>query len=109
MATQLFTVPILTSPTTGDPPHGVFLCTSPAKDVYLLTFTALPDNRLLTSFCQAFILALDVLEFSYPPGVVITTSGIPKFYSNGLDLEHAMGTKGFFSNSLYALWKRLLT
>ena len=41
--------------------------------------------------------------------MVITTSGIPKFYSNGLDLEHASFTPGFFPESLYALWRRMLT
>ena len=108
MTTALFTIPII-STTSNDPPTGSFTCTSPSAGVYLLTFTSPPDNRFRTSFCQAFLLALDILEFSYPHGVVITTSGIPKFYSNGLDLEHAISTKGFFSDSLYALWKRLVT
>ncbi|KAF4624665.1 hypothetical protein G7Y89_g13504 [Cudoniella acicularis] len=109
MATQtLFELPILSSPkaTTSS---GTVICTTLTPGAYLLTFTAPPDNRLLTSFCQAIILALDILEFSYPPGVVITTSGIPKFYSNGLDLEHASSTPGFFSSSLFALFRRLLT
>ena len=60
-------------------------------------------------FCQAILLALDIIESRYPPGVVITTSGISKFYSNGLDLDHASFTPGFFPSSLYALWHRLLT
>ena len=63
----------------------------------------------MQAFCQSIILALDVLETRYPPGVVITTSGIEKFYSNGLDLEHASFTPGFFPDSLYGLWRRLLT
>ncbi|TVY73156.1 Peroxisomal enoyl-CoA delta isomerase, partial [Lachnellula suecica] len=63
----------------------------------------------LTSFCQSIILALDILEAEYPPGVLITTSGIQKFYSNGLDLEHASNTKGFFHDSMFGLFKRLLT
>jgi len=107
MTTALFTLPIISSE--GDPSTGSFTCTSPSAEVYVLTFTSPPDNRFRTSFCQTFLLALDILEFSYPPGVVITTSGIPKFYSNGLDLEHAMATEGYFHNSLYALWKRLVT
>ena len=41
--------------------------------------------------------------------MVITTSGIEKFYSNGLDLEHASFTPHFFPDNLYALWRRLLT
>jgi hypothetical protein len=88
---------------------GTVACTSPSSKVYLLTFTSPPDNRLLTPFCQTILLALDILEFSYPHGVVVTTSGIQKFYSNGLDLEHSTSTPGFFSNTLFALFKRLLT
>ncbi|KAK5174212.1 uncharacterized protein LTR77_001292 [Saxophila tyrrhenica] len=91
---------------------GSVVVTQPAKKVYLLTFTSGEDNRLTTAFCQALIKALDILQFSpqtYPPGVVVTTSGIAKFYSNGLDLEHAGGTPGFWKESLYALWLRLIT
>lgn len=109
MATQaLFTVPILANPSSKDGHAGTVICTTSAPGVYLLTFTSPPDNRLLTPFCQALMLALDILEFSYPHGVVITTSGIQKFYSNGLDLEHASNTEGFFPNSLFALFKRLI-
>ncbi|PNS20281.1 Enoyl-CoA delta isomerase 1, peroxisomal [Sphaceloma murrayae] len=96
----LFKVPIATG--------GQVEVTSPAAKVYLLTFSAPPDNRLKSDFCQALILALDIIEFKYPHGVVITTSGIQKFYSNGLDLVHANYTPGFFTESLYALWRRLL-
>jgi enoyl-CoA hydratase/carnithine racemase len=98
----LFTVPIGAS--------GSIVCTEPAPAVYLLTFTSPPDNRLTTTFIQALLDALDLVEFGgYTPGVVITTSGIPKFYSNGLDLDHAMSTEGFFTDSLYKLFGRLLT
>ncbi|KAI6714937.1 hypothetical protein JHW43_002591 [Diplocarpon mali] len=109
MASQsLFTIPIInTASDKGSSGNVVCSCTSPG--VYILTFTAPPDNRLLTSFCEALKLALDILEFSYPHGVVITTSGIQKFYSNGLDLEHASNTEGFFANSMFGLFKRLLT
>lgn len=109
MATQtLFTVPVLVSPDT-DAGRGSIICTSTISNVYVLTFTAPPDNRLLSSFCQAFLLALDIIEFSYPSGVVVTTSGIPKFYSNGLDLDHAAKTKGFWTESLFKLYARFLT
>lgn len=106
--TTLFTLPILASPN-SDVGAGTIVCTSPSPQIYLLTFTAHPDNRLKTNFCQSLLLALDILEFSYPSGVVITTSSIPKFYSNGLDLTHAQSTKGFFPDSLYKLFKRFLT
>lgn len=108
MATTLFELPILSSP--SSPPIGTIFCTTTAASptTYLLTFTAPPDNRLVTGFCQAFLLALDIIEFSYPPGVLVTTSGIPKFYSNGLDLDHVKATEGFWSNSLVPVFKRLL-
>lgn len=98
---SLFSVPIATG--------GSFECTSPAEKVYLLTFISPPDNRLTTAFLEAFSLALDIIEERYPKGVVVTTSGIPKFYSNGLDLQHATETEGFWDNILHPLWRRLLT
>ena len=97
----LFTVPIA--------PKGIIICTQPLSRVYLLTFESAPDNRLTPAFCQSLLLALDILDHRFPKGVVITTSGITKFYSNGLDLESAVKTKGFFADSLYPLWRRLLT
>lgn len=98
---QLFELPIGSS--------GRVIATSPAEKVYLLTFEYGADNRLTSEFCQALLLALDILEARHAAGVVITTSGVGKFYSNGLDLEHANTTPGFFGKSLYALWKRLMT
>jgi enoyl-CoA hydratase/carnithine racemase len=121
MASQLFTIPVasltlskdVTGPVAGagigDAGLRTIICTSPCPLVYLLTFTSPPDNRLTTPFCQALILALDILEHSYPPGVVVTTSGIQKFYSNGLELEHAFSTPGFFPDSLFKLFRRFLT
>ncbi|TVY51293.1 Enoyl-CoA delta isomerase 1,peroxisomal [Lachnellula cervina] len=109
MATKtLFELPILSSPTATSA-SGTVIVTTSTPGIYLLTFTSPPDNRLLTPFCQTLLLALDIIEHEYPPGVLITTSGIQKFYSNGLDLEHASSTKGFFHNSLFALFRRLLT
>ncbi|UKZ81836.1 hypothetical protein TrVFT333_009612 [Trichoderma virens FT-333] len=82
---------------------------TPQPAVYLLTFLSPPDNRLTTAVCKALLTALDLLEFGgHAPGVVITTSGIPKFYSNGLDLQHAVDTPGFWA-LFYSVWNRLLT
>ncbi|KAK2742879.1 hypothetical protein FQN55_007663 [Onygenales sp. PD_40] len=100
MASPLFTV---------QRPEGSVTCTQPQKAVYLLTFNFAPDNRMTADFCQAMILALDIVQFKYPPGVVVTTSAIQKFYSNGLNLEQAIATKGFFENNFFALFKKLLT
>ena len=104
-STVLFTIPI---PACDPHPAGSVVATEPSSQVYLLTFSCAPDNRLTTAMCQALLKALDMIEFGFPPGVVVTTSGIAKFYSNGLDLEHAQNAEGFWVDSLYALWRRLL-
>lgn len=104
---ELFTVPI---PAFGSHPGGSIVCTEAAKTVYLLTMTSPADNRLTTEFCQALLDALDAIEFGgYAPGVVVTTSGMAKFYSNGLDLEHALSTPTFLPQVLYRLFGRLIT
>ncbi|PYH93917.1 enoyl-CoA hydratase/isomerase family protein [Aspergillus ellipticus CBS 707.79] len=106
-AAPLFTIPI---PSTS----GSITCTNPSppdnpQPIYLLTFTSPPDNRLTPSFIDAFLLALDIIEHRYPKGVLITTSGIPKFYSNGLDLRLAQSTPNFVENWLWKLFRRFLT
>ncbi|KAL3497120.1 ClpP/crotonase [Aspergillus germanicus] len=112
----LFTLPI---PSTG----GTITCTTPATNtpslqdspqtdvtkIYILTFTSPPDNRLTPSFISTFLLALDILEHRYPRGVVVSTSGIGKFYSNGLDLEVVAQTEGFLEKWLWVLFRRLIT
>ncbi|KAL4874050.1 hypothetical protein BDV12DRAFT_181919 [Aspergillus spectabilis] len=114
--TILFTLPI---PSTG----GNITCTNPpplpsipsskkeldTKKIYILTFTSPPDNRLTPTFIATFLLALDILEHRFPKGVVITTSGIPKFFSNGLDLALAQDTDGFLEKDLWVLFRRLIT
>ncbi|CAG8048389.1 unnamed protein product [Penicillium salamii] len=104
---SLFTVPITS---TG----GSIICTNPSaaeehKNIYVLTFTSPKDNRLTPVFIDALLLALDIIEHRYPKGVVVTTSGIAKFYSNGLDLELAGSTEGFLENWLWKLFRRFLT
>lgn len=98
----------LTIPPLDSYPGGTLVCTEPSPRVYLLTLTCLPDNRLTTPVLEAFLNALDIIEFGYPHGVVATTSGITKFYSNGLDLDHAVSTEGFWP-LLYSVWARFLT
>ncbi|KAK8018451.1 carnitinyl-CoA dehydratase [Apiospora marii] len=91
---------------------GTITCTEPAPQVYLLTLDAPPDNRLTPPFCAALLECLDRVEFgglSSGSGVLVTTSAMPKFYSNGLDLQLAMSTPGFTENSLYPLFRRFLT
>ncbi|KKA28726.1 hypothetical protein TD95_004821 [Thielaviopsis punctulata] len=105
---QLFTVKI---PAVAGYPGGGLLVTEPAPAVYLLTISYAPDNRLVAPVCSALLEALDILEARYPIGVVITTSGIPKFYSNGLDLKHTVefDRREFLAKHLFRLWLRLLS
>lgn len=104
---SLFTVPIAT---TG----GKIVCTNPSsaeedKTIYVLTFESGKDNRLIPAFIDALLLALDIIEHRFTPGVLVTTSGITKFYSNGLDLEVVMATEGFQTRWLWKLFRRFLT
>ena len=104
---QLFTIPIAPS---GAHPGGSIECRVAAPQVYVLTWSSPPDNRLTSGFCAALREALDALEFGpWPAGVLVTTSAVPRFYSNGLDLETAIATPGFFERELYPLWRRFLT
>ncbi|KAL9621571.1 MAG: hypothetical protein Q9160_003963 [Pyrenula sp. 1 TL-2023] len=91
-------------------PAVTFTITTPSPKVYLLAFSSPPDNRLTPTFLSTFHLALDILASQHPHGVLITTSSLPKFYSNGLDLAAAQADMhGFLSENLYPLWRRLLT
>ena len=105
----LFSVPIARDANNPTAPPGGIICTQPAPNVYLLSFSSPPDNRLTRPFNTALLLSLDILEHRFPAGVVITTSTIPKFYSNGLDYDNAIKDPTFFSTSLFPLWHRLLT
>ncbi|OJJ46192.1 hypothetical protein ASPZODRAFT_97856 [Penicilliopsis zonata CBS 506.65] len=105
--TTLFNIPVAS---TG----GSIGCSNPSSDdkdktIYLLTFHSPKDNRLTPTFIDALLLALDVIEHKFPKGVVVTTSDIPKFYSNGLDLELALSTENFLEKWLWKLFRRFLT
>ena len=71
------------------------------------------ENRIDTTFCQTMFTILDEIEafceeMDGTPAALITTSE-GKFYSNGLDLEHALSTPGFFEDYYLALMERFLT
>ena len=91
------------------PSGGNIACHEPCAKVYLVTFHLPPDNRLTAPFIKALTLALDIIEHRFAKGVVVTTSGVPKFYSNGLDYESVMQSPNFLAEVLYPFWKRLLT
>lgn len=108
-AQALFSLPVSGAAAgAASQPAGEFICTQPAPQVYLLSFASPPDNRLTPAFNATFLLALDAIEERLPKGVVITTSSITKFYSNGLDYENAVKDPTFFSGSLFPLWRKLI-
>ena len=55
-STVLFTIPI---PACDPHPAGSVVATEPSSQVYLLTFSCAPDNRLTTAMCQALLKALE--------------------------------------------------
>ncbi|KZF22816.1 putative carnitinyl-CoA dehydratase [Xylona heveae TC161] len=98
------------SPTAGTQKGWNITVTQPSPKIYFINFGCPPDNRLSVSFCNALLLALDILEFKHPRGVIVTTSAIPKFYSNGLEIRQALSMKGgAYWEVLYSVWRRLLT
>ncbi|RHZ71426.1 hypothetical protein Glove_258g38 [Diversispora epigaea] len=71
------------------------------------------ENRFTTTFVNALFLALDNIEQireaeDGEPAALITI-GEGKFFSNGLDLEHALSTPGFFDDYYLKLLVRILT
>jgi hypothetical protein len=97
----LFTLPI----TTG----GEITLTLPAPNIYLLTFTSPPDNRVTIPYLEAFSLALEVVEHRCPSGsVLITTSGVDKFYSNGFDIADLQTGGTQFMKKVFELIWRIL-
>jgi len=98
---KLFSVPVSTG--------GSFECTSPSENIYLLSFSSAPDNRVTIPFLNSFLLSLNIIEHKYPKGVLIATSGITKFYSNGFNLDEMLATPRFWEDGLNPLLRRLLT
>jgi len=64
------------------------------ESIYFLTMDA-GENRWNTTFVREFSKALDEVEKDDGPGVLITTSSDPKFFSNGLDLDWIQSPSDF--------------
>ena len=82
------------------------------EPVYVIHMANGDDNRLTSGLCQAVLTALDKVEQACPigsEGAVVVTGANPKFFSNGLDLDHAFSTPGFWADSFYALLRRVLS
>lgn len=72
---------------------------------------AAPENRFSPDWLEAVGALLDEVEGSSGPAGLVTVGG-PKFYSNGLDVEHVMtpGTDmGAYLAHVHALYARILT
>lgn len=77
---------------------------------YLLEYNSPPDNRYTKRFLSAYLDALDYLRINGEAKILITTSRIPKFFSNGLDFEAAIAdADDFFPNYYYKLMHTMLT
>ncbi|CAG8623604.1 12692_t:CDS:2 [Ambispora gerdemannii] len=80
-------------------------------EIFILTMKD-GENRFTVTFIEALFAALDEVERirgdSTEPAALVTT-GEGKFYSNGLDLEHALSTPNFFENYYLKFLVRLLT
>jgi len=83
--------------------------------VFILTMDA-GENRWNTNFVRAFDARLDEALASDGPAALVTASGDPKFFSNGLDLDWRRGEgdgdggdKSVFGDEFFALMARLIT
>ncbi|VVT48735.1 uncharacterized protein SAPINGB_P001925 [Magnusiomyces paraingens] len=86
----------------------VYVSVSADDSYYLLEYNSPPDNRYTQDFVIAYLDALDYIRTKGTPRILVTTSRIPKFFSNGLDFEAAISTKGFFPNYYYRLMRTIL-
>lgn len=74
------------------------------------------ENKWNTTFTRAFDAALDEVEATEGPAVLVTASADQKFFSNGLDLEwmtsrgdHPGGDRKVFGHEAMSLFGRIIT
>lgn len=74
------------------------------------------ENRWNTTFTRAFDAALDEVEATEGPAVLVTTSANERFFSNGLDLawitgkgDHPGGDRRVFAAEAMGLFARMIT
>ncbi len=84
-------------------------------EVFVLTMVD-GENRWNTSFTRAMDAALDAIDATDGPAALVTTSGDPKFFSNGLDLDwvssqgdHRGGDRAAFGGEFMAFMARVIT
>ncbi|KAG9006981.1 hypothetical protein FRB95_009954 [Tulasnella sp. JGI-2019a] len=85
---------------------------APNDQIYTISFNCPPDNRVTPGLVGTLLKVLDVVEEIAPKtAVLVTTSAIGKFYSNGLNLDKVMqhACPEFQSDYWNPLTVRLLT
>lgn len=85
----------------------IHISVSSDSTYYLLEYNSPPDNRYTIKFLSAYLSALNFLR-TQSPKVLVTTSRLPKFFSNGLDFEAAISTPGFFDEYYYKTMQSVL-
>ncbi|KAL0253119.1 hypothetical protein SLS55_010570 [Diplodia seriata] len=81
------------------------------SNVFILTLSRPPENRLNASFAQEIIRALRAIESAIPPdasGAIITRGADAKFWSTGLDLEEVKRNPTANNDGFYPLLATLL-
>lgn len=105
--------PIPTSSESDHTSAKITLDRLPSNDqIYVLTSSNPPDNRLTPSLITTFISVLDVVDKHVPRSAVLVTtssSSTPKFYSNGFVLALNRATPEFHRDHWNKLLIRLLT
>ncbi|KAL1625914.1 hypothetical protein SLS56_007153 [Neofusicoccum ribis] len=80
-------------------------------NIFVLTLSAPPENRITAAFAQELIRALRAIEAAVPPdapGAVVTRGADAKFWSTGLDLDEVAARPSANNDGFYPLLAALL-
>lgn len=81
------------------------------SNIYILTLSSPPENRITAAFAQELIRALRAIESAIPPGApgtIITHGADAKFWSTGLDLREVDRSPSANNDGFYPLLAALL-
>ncbi|KAL7423712.1 hypothetical protein Q5752_001294 [Cryptotrichosporon argae] len=105
----------------------IVILSRPTPSTWLITLASPPDNRLTPALLGQLAARLDTVEAEWRalgggkadprsgkmgkdvPGALVITSGVLKFFSNGLDYASAMKDERFFEHVFDPVAYRLLT
>ncbi|EKG20814.1 Steadiness box [Macrophomina phaseolina MS6] len=92
--------------------HNLIITSHPGpSNIYILTLSSPPENRIDSAFAQEIIRALRAIETAIPaerPGAIITRGADAKFWSTGLDLDEAERRPSANNDGFYPLLATLL-